>query len=45
MSVNSNNELTNTEYFNTLGNSQLGSFSNTIKSFLEYDVILKYGNP
>jgi hypothetical protein len=31
MSVNSNSELTNTEYFNTLGNSQLVSFSNTIK--------------
>jgi hypothetical protein len=35
----------NDEYFNQLGNTQLLSFTNTIKSFLEYDVILKYGNP
>ena len=33
------------EYFKTIGQSQLTLFSNTIKSFLEYDVILKYGNP
>jgi hypothetical protein len=45
MTVNSNNGTTNSEYFNTLGNTQLVSFSNTIKSFLEYDVMLKYGNP
>ena len=37
--------LTNGEYFKTIGNTQLIIFSNTIKSFLEYDVILKYGNP
>ena len=45
MSVNTNLGLTNSEYFNTLGNTQLVSFSNTIKSFLDYDVMLKYGNP
>ena len=37
--------ISNGEYFKTIGNSQLTLFSNTIKSFLEYDVILKYGNP
>ena len=36
---------TNEEYFNNIGGTQLGVFSNTIKSFLEYDVILRYGNP
>ena len=36
---------TNAEYFNSLAENQLGVFSNTIKSFLEYDVLLKYGNP
>jgi len=45
MTVNGNTNLSNSEYFNTLGNTQLVSFSNTIKSFLEYDVMLKYGNP
>jgi len=35
----------NDEYFNTIGSTQLVSFSNTIKTFLEYDVMLKYGNP
>jgi len=45
MTVNANTGLSNSEYFNTLGNTQLTSFSNTIKSFLEYDVMLKYGNP
>ncbi len=40
-----NSNLTNGEYFKTIGSSQLTIFSNTIKSFLEYDVILKYGNP
>ena len=45
MSVNGNTTLTNSEYFNTIGNTQLSSFSNNIKSFLEYDVMLKYGNP
>jgi hypothetical protein len=37
--------ISNGEYFKTIGNSQLSIFSNTIKAFLEYDVILKYGNP
>ena len=37
--------VTTGEYFKTIGESQLTIFSNTIKSFLEYDVILKYGNP
>ena len=37
--------LTNGEYFKTIGETQLTIFSNTIKAFLEYDVILKYGNP
>ena len=45
MSVNAPTSLTNSEYFNTLGNKQLVGFSNTIKSFMEFDVILKYGNP
>jgi len=45
MSVNGNNGLSTGDYFKTLGNTQLTSFSNTIKSFLEYDVVLKYGNP
>jgi hypothetical protein len=45
MSVNTPVSLTNSEYFNTLGNKQLVGFSNTIKSFMEFDVILKYGNP
>jgi hypothetical protein len=45
MTVNGNTNLSTSEYFNTLGNTQLVSFSNTIKSFLEYDVMLKYGNP
>jgi hypothetical protein len=45
MSVNSKTSVTNAEYFNTLGEKQLITFSNTIKSFMEYDVILKYGNP
>ena len=45
MTINGNTSLTTAEYFNTVGNTQLTTFSNTIKSFLEYDVILKYGNP
>jgi len=45
MSVNANAGLTNSEYFNTLGDKQMVVFSNTIKSFMEYDVVLKYGNP
>ncbi len=45
MSINGNTDQTNTEYFNSVANTQLSSFSTTIKSFLEYDVILKYGNP
>ena len=46
MEVNSNQpSVTTAEYFKTIGESQLTVFSNTIKSFLEYDVILKYGNP
>jgi hypothetical protein len=45
MTIESNAGQTTTEYFNTIPNTQLSSFSTTIKSFLEYDVILKYGNP
>jgi hypothetical protein len=46
MEINSNNtSTTNEQYFNTIGQTQLETFSNTIKSFMEYDVILKYGNP
>jgi len=45
MTIEGNAGQTTTEYFNTIPNTQLSSFSTTIKSFLEYDVILKYGNP
>ena len=45
MSIDGKTTQTNTEYFNSIANVQLSSFSTTIKSFLEYDVILKYGNP
>ena len=37
--------LTTGQYFNTIGEKQLVLFSSTIKAFMEYDVILKYGNP
>jgi hypothetical protein len=37
--------ITNGEYFKNIGDKQLSLFASTIKSFLEYDVILKYGNP
>jgi len=33
------------EYFKGVISEQLSNFNNTIKSFLEYDVILRYGNP
>lgn len=36
---------TTEDYFLTIGNTQLTSFESNIKAFLEYDVILKYGNP
>jgi hypothetical protein len=36
---------TTESYFLTIGNTQLTSFESNIKAFLEYDVILKYGNP
>jgi len=36
---------TNEDYFSTLGNVQLTAFESNIKAFMEYDVILKYGNP
>ena len=46
MEINSkNSSVTSEQYFNTIGDAQLSLFSSTIKSFLEYDVILKYGNP
>jgi hypothetical protein len=46
MEVNSKtSSITTEEYFNNIGGTQLTIFSTTIKSFLEYDVILKYGNP
>jgi hypothetical protein len=37
--------ITTEEYFNTIGGTQLSSFSSTVKAFLEYDVILRNGNP
>ena len=40
-----NSSLTTGQYFNTIGEKQLVLFSSTIKAFMEYDVILKYGNP
>ena len=36
---------TNDNYFNGLGQTQLNNFNGVIKTFLEYDVIFKYGNP
>ena len=46
MEINGQGDAENTEgYFNSIGNTQLASVSNTIKAFMEYDVILKYGNP
>ena len=36
---------TTENYFLTIGNAQLTSFESNVKAFLEYDVILKYGNP
>ena len=36
---------TNGEYFQNIGGAQLTNFSATIKTFMEYDVIFKYGNP
>jgi len=41
-------QLTNKEqsqYFNDLFDNQLLSFENTVKNFLEYDVIIRNGNP
>jgi hypothetical protein len=48
MSVNpqsTNNQVTDTDYFNQVFNNQLSNFGNTIKNFLQYDIILRYGNP
>lgn len=46
MKVNAKSTSTqNGEYFQTLGGSQMTNCSSTIKSFMEYDVIFKYGNP
>jgi hypothetical protein len=36
---------TNADYFSNVGETQLASFETTVKAFLDYDVILKYGNP
>ena len=36
---------TNGEYFQSIGDTQLTSFYSVIKGFMEYDVLLKYGNP
>jgi hypothetical protein len=36
---------TTSEYFLTIGNAQITTFETKIQAFLEYDVILKYGNP
>jgi hypothetical protein len=36
---------TTSDYFNTLGQTQLTNFNGVIKTFMEYDVIFKYGNP
>jgi hypothetical protein len=40
-----NNQSTESEYFKQIFNNQLSNFANTIKNFLQYDVILRYGNP
>lgn len=40
-----NSTLKTEVYFDNLGVSQLTNFMATIKSFMEYDVILKNGNP
>jgi hypothetical protein len=46
MSIESKSQSQNdSNYFNSIINDQLINFQTTIKSFLEYDVILKYGNP
>lgn len=37
--------LTTEQYFETIGETQLSNFSTIIKAFMEYDVVLKYGNP
>jgi len=34
-----------TDYFNATVNTQLTNFNNTIKGFLQYDEIIRYGNP
>jgi len=36
---------TNEEYFKSIGDSQLTTFYSVIKNFMQYDVMLKYGNP
>jgi hypothetical protein len=46
MSVTGKKTTQTTEsYFLSIGNTQLLAFESNIKAFLEYDVILKYGNP
>jgi hypothetical protein len=36
---------TDTDYFNKTINSQYSVFQNGVKSFMEYDIIFRYGNP
>lgn len=40
-----NTQSTDTVYFNTIFDNQLSNFSNTIRDFLQYDVIIRNGNP
>jgi len=45
MSVPRRSNETEEEYFNSLINTQMISFNNNIKGFMQYDVILRNGNP
>ena len=36
---------TETEYFNNVINNQYGVFFNGVKAFMQFDVIVRYGNP
>ena len=36
---------TNEEYFNEVINQQYGVFQNGIRAFMQYDIIIRYGNP
>jgi hypothetical protein len=45
MSVNPQTGDNEDEYFKNVIDNQVSNFGTTIKGFLEYDVILRYGNP